>query len=200
MTDQTRDARLFLETLFERQPADTLIAVGDVKKPRFVETPEAALYYVVDRRDVYVRMSLLAKRPDSPRGKAKDSAVIFGVWADIDVKGGPKSNGAVNEDGADSVEHACRAAYCVLEPTLLVQSGYGMHAHWLFEDPWVLGNDQERQAAATLVQGWQERLRQELPFGLDHKHDLATVLRVPGSWNGKAEEPASNCQMLWMRR
>jgi hypothetical protein len=188
--EQERDARLFLETLFEQQPPKTVIAIGDARKPHFVLSPADALAWVVGKSDVYVRMSLLAGKPATPRGKKEDSVAILGVWADIDVEGGPKSNGKVNEDGAESVEAARRAAYCVLEPTLLVQSGFGVHGHWLFEDPWVLGDERERQAAAELVQGWQNRLRHELSFSLDHKHDLTTLLRVPGSLNGKLEQPA----------
>lgn len=183
-----RDAELFMATLFADQPAGTLISVGSVRSPVCVPTVDEALPHVVGKQDVYVRITLLGRRPKR-RGSAADSVAIPGVWVEIDVNGGPKSNGKVVEDGAESIEQAIEIAHSVLEPTLLVRSGYGVHAYWLFDRPRSLPDQDARARSVELVAGWQERLRLESGIKLDATHDLARVLRPPGSFNGKRGGP-----------
>jgi hypothetical protein len=189
---QEFDARAFLRDLFSDLPDDLLIAVGNLTKPHFVRTPDDALPYVIGKRDIYTRITLLRSRPER-RGRAEDSAALPGVWLEVDVAGGPTSQGTVVSGGAPDVRAATDLCHRVLQPTLMVRSGYGVHAYWLFDIPWVFASAAQRELAAQLVASWQRRMRREAhAMGidkLDATHDLARVLRVPGTLNGKGAEP-----------
>jgi P4 family phage/plasmid primase-like protien len=138
--------------------------------------------------DLYVSGGLV---PDSVAGtgphtrlKARDCAGIPGVWIDVDVNGGPenKQNAADNRDAATALTRI------ELEPTVLVNSGYGVQAWWLFDEPWLFGMDQERDKAQRITQGWETIHRNHARcqgHGLDSTHDLARLMRLPGTLNGK---------------
>ncbi len=193
--EQERDARLFLTDVFGSEPPG-LVAITVAPKwgsPHCVKTPADALWYVVDKPDVYFRIGLVAHKP-AKRGEESDTVAIPGVWAEIDINGAPDGRGGTITDAAPTFEVAITVAHSVLQPTVMVRSGYGLHAYWLFEQLWRLENDEQRRQAKQLVQGWQARLRHEAKqLGIakfDSTHDLARVFRVPGSMNGKAGEPA----------
>ena len=193
--EQERDARLFLEELYGPEP-DGLIAITVApawNKPRCCKAPAGAIYYAVGRRDVYFRLGLVARQPHG-RGVEADTIAIPGVWVEIDLNGSPDGRGSVITDAAPTIEAAMELACSVLEPTVTVRSGYGLHAYHLFAELWRLRTDQDRARAKALVQGWQARLRREAKERgierLDSTHDLARVFRVPGSFNGKAGQPA----------
>lgn len=76
-------------------------------------------------------------------------------------------------------------------PSVLIDSGGGVHAYWLLKDPVVLGSDEQRAAVSLLQDRWVQ-----LVGGDRGAHDLCRVLRVPGSWNFKYE-PARPVQ--WIR-
>ena len=102
-------------------------------------------------------------------------------------------------DGFASVEAAHEFADSVLAPTLIVCSGRGLHCYWLLGELWLLRDDAERAAAAALVQGFQERLRQAAAAvgvsKLDATQDLARLLRPPGSFNAKTQ-PVVHVELL----
>jgi hypothetical protein len=130
--------------------------------------------------DVYVGVSALRKPlAASVRGKAKDSAAIPGFWLDADV----------GEGYAPSMEAASMATRLIVPPTLTVCSGRGVHAWWLFDEPWVFADEDERQEAAQLADGWVQAHRQLCPFKLDSVGELARVLRLPGTLNHKTDPP-----------
>jgi len=187
-----RDARLYLGTLYHGQPESTVIAVGDFRRPHFCYTPADAMHYVAGQRDVYARITYLGGRPKSGRGTAADSVALPGAWAEVDVNGGPTSTGGVVTDGAADVDAAVELCHAVLAPTMLVRSGYGVHAYWLFHEPLDIREPEARERAGELVAGWQRRMKSaaaELGITLDSTQDLARVFRPAGTFNGKGNEP-----------
>src|SRR6185312_11252744 len=84
-------------------------------------------------------------------------------------------------------------AHELLEPTLLVHSGYGLQAWWLLEEPWMFPEHREQTQGKRVVAGFQGALRaaaRRRGYGLDHTHDLSRVLRIPGTFNHKADPVA----------
>ena len=187
------DAEHYFGTLYANQPAGTVIAVGGLTKPHFVKTPADALAWTVGEQDVYARITLLAGKPARGRGTAVDSAYLPGVWVEVDVNGGPTAAGGVVDDGAADRDAAIELCHSVLQPTLTVASGYGVHAYWLFAEPWDIRESDDRERAGRLVEGWLRRMRQEAQAAgiaaLDSVHDLARVFRPAGSFNGKGDKP-----------
>lgn len=144
------------------------------------------------KHDVYVACGMgpqAAERASRTRLKAHEIVGIPGVWADIDVNGGPDAK----DGAAPSLDAAVELSSELLEPSLLVKSGYGLQAWWLWEDgPWMFPARADAEQAKRIVTGYQGALRaaaRRLGWGLDATQDLARVMRLPGTFNHKGSEP-----------
>lgn len=109
------------------------------------------------------------------KGNGESVRQVNALWADIDAKdfGGSKA--------------AARAAIDAfpLPPSLIIDSGNGFHCYWFLTTTVTLVTGIQRQSLTRLV----KRLSQAL--GGDKVHDLARVLRVPGTTNyNYSMEPA----------
>jgi hypothetical protein len=184
----------FLTELFGGKPEQAAIQLWhkDTKKNHYFQNVEVASIHVEAQQniDIYVAAGLGAKvlKPNKARIGADLIAAIPGVWADIDVNGGPEGK----QGAAPDINAAIGLAESLLEPTVVVHSGYGIQAWWLFNDgPWCFGDANEREQAKRLSQAFQSALRAEakkLGFTLDSTHDLARLMRVPGARNHKGGE------------
>lgn len=139
--------------------------------------------------DVYTAVGIAAKdHGRSQRCPAHLVAGIPGLWLDVDVNGGPNGKTQAAADKAQAMEIACAIAV----PTVIVDSGYGLHAWYLLDTgPWFFRGD--RQRAADLSERWHEAHRREagkVGAGIDHAHDLARLLRLPGTINAKGDQRA----------
>lgn len=189
--DPDRDARLFFDDVYREQPPDTVIAVGTFARPHFVRSPDGALPYIVGKRNVFTRVTLLAGRPAKGRGRDSDSVALPGLVGDLDINGSPDGKGGTVTGAFRDQDHALEVAHAVLEPTLVVRSGYGLQPWWLFEQMHPLADEEARIQARVVARGWQERLRQSAQDvrKVDGVADLSRVMRPPGSLNGKGTPP-----------
>lgn len=188
----------FLHALWPEIPrggAVQMWRLQDRKTFSFTNVEAAAEWargYVTE--DIYLAAGLgpALARPAKTRTHAGRVLGIPGVWADIDINGGPedKTGAAPDRQAALTVAHAH------LEPTYIVNSGYGIQAWWLFEEPWLFYGDtaeMEREQAACIVRGYQAALRataKDMEFDLDSTHDLARLMRLPGTVNCKGSAKA----------
>lgn len=80
-------------------------------------------------------------------------------------------------------EHIASAAWPA--PSVIVDSGGGLHGYWLLREPWVLDSDDARLAAEIVQRAWVQQV-----VGADESvHDLVRILRVPGTRNFKYDPP-----------
>lgn len=189
------DAKEFLTALWPEVPERGAIQMWRLsdKKTFTFRVPDAAAGFAGQhtKDDVYLAAGL---SPTSHLGKATQRTMagrvcgIPGLWADIDVNGGPEGK----TGAAPTIAAAESLAHFALEPTIIVNSGYGLQAWWLLEDPWFFGDDDtaeaQRDQAASLVRAYQALLREQAKkdgFGLDSTHDLARLMRMPGTFNCK---------------
>jgi hypothetical protein len=194
-------ARTFGLELYGQAPAG-LIALSS-KNGRgwgptsVVSTLEDFISQVAGAVDVYARITLIGDKPARGRGTEADSIAMPGVWTELDINGSPNGRGGTVTGGFEALDAAIDFAGRLLEPTMLVCSGYGLHAYWIFEEPLVdLQLEERRREAKAVVRGWQEVHKrialEELGIRkLDATFDLARVFRPPGSFNGKGVEPQS---------
>lgn len=76
-------------------------------------------------------------------------------------------------------------------PSVMVDSGGGLHGYWLLREPWLLDSDDARQAAEIVQRAWVQQV-----IGADPSvHDLVRILRVPGTRNFKYD-PAPPVQFV----
>jgi hypothetical protein len=146
-----------------------------------------------DAGNVYVG-GALSKEDYGPHKRLRDdeeryAAGIPGLWADIDVKGETHKQAKLPE----TIDQARELARSLgLEPTEEIDSGHGLQVWWLFDKPWIFRDDDDRQKAADLIRRFQALLRKEAKgndWELDPTHDLARVMRLPGTWNCKTANP-----------
>lgn len=178
----------FLAELWgSKLPDGTLIQVWELERRRssYYRAP-IGTSGLKGRGDLYTCVALTHK-DHGPRHRARaDQAVaIAGLWLDIDINGGPdgKTGAAPNATVAGELAHH------LLEPTLLINSGHGRQAWWLLDDgPWRF-RTRDAQAQAALMAAQWHRLHQaaaaERGFQIDSTHDLARLMRLPGTINCK---------------
>ena len=124
-------------------------------------------------------------RASNRRVQQKDVAGIAGLWADIDV--------AHQVHGKKDLPQTVEQALGILElaefqPTMLVNSGHGIQAWWLFTQPWLFNNTYEYWEARRLSSWWHDRIQalyQNEGCRIDSVHNLDRVMRIPGTWNNK---------------
>lgn len=118
------------------------------------------------------------------RGKLADCQAIPGLWLDLDYGTDHKKPNlpATEEDARQLLDSMG------LAPSILVHSGRGLQAWWLFREPWIFESDDDRTKAEVLTKAWNTTLRQKASthqWDADSTWDLPRVMRLPGLWNRK---------------
>lgn len=184
------EARDFLRALFQDTELTHLIWTLPDKTSYWstdIEKSVATIESLSETKDVYVGVGV-AEKDLGPhrRCKANEVAGIVGLWCDIDVADPvhSKQNLPPDEESAIALIDSMG-----LQPTVIVSSGHGIHAWWLFNEPWIFGSSEERQRAAKLVVSWiytlKARAAEKGWGGVDSVIDISRVLRVPGTMNRK---------------
>ena len=145
---------------------------------------------------IFARVTTLWRPPTHywERGGEQDSCALPGLWCDIDFAGpGHKTDESLPPD--DDAARAILRVAGLPDPTLWIDTGGGRHGYWLFDEPYLLPEDQdERRAEVGELQALSKRL-QGLIFAAAQQlggwhtdravYDLARVLRIPGTVNRK---------------
>lgn len=126
------------------------------------------------------------------RALADDVVAIPGLWADIDVAGGPHESKPYPPDIESAIKIACSAGAV---PTATIRTGFGIQCWWLFPEPYIIepgdGEAAEREKLARACQDWSSTLRYHAErlggWKIDSVFDLARVMRVPGTMNLKVD-------------
>lgn len=156
--------------------------------------------------DIYFGTSLSDhKRSDSERVKNDDASAILGLRIDIDIASPDVPDAHKAEWLPRDYDEAMRIIDALPEPTIIVHSGNGIHAHWLFDEAFKLDTPERRASAMTLMDDWIAIIRaradevgrevatsigrEPQAFHIDGTQDLSRVLRVAGTLNHKSRPP-----------
>jgi len=193
----------FLSMLFDNGASaagpEALVSIWTLpdKRTTFHATADSAAEAgrrAADGADVYFGCGLRrAGLKPSERGGAADVVALPGLWADLDVAG----PGHVAKAGKRQFQTMADAAAFLNglqhRPSVVVSSGGGLHAYWLFTEFLTITTDAERADATALSKGWQQTLariaKAKYEVDLDATWDLARVLRIPGTLNCKHSPP-----------
>jgi hypothetical protein len=183
------ESRLFLEQLFAGKPDELYVLLWTLPEKRskwFRDVGEAVVFAEsLSDHNLYVGVGLSNKDYGATqRCLSNEVGGIVGIWADIDLKSDAHPKAAL----PSTVEEALGILPSEFPPSFLISTGNGLHAWWLFREPLIFENDDERREAATLVNRWQTLLRLNAAargWAFDRLADLARVLRVPGTSNCK---------------
>lgn len=148
-------------------------------------------------QDVYFGVGLQEGALNSfTRGTSETVSTLPGFWVDIDIFGPGHSKSDLPQTKEDALQIL---EIMPFEPSVVVDSGGGLHTYWLFNSPWVFETPEERSKAQRLSAQFQLLLRQEAKkhgWSLDNTADLARVLRVPFTRNCKDPERPRNVVIL----
>src|ERR1017187_7843536 len=178
----------FLNVLWQSKPEDLYVLIWTLhdKRSHWYRDVAAAADFVIKARglDVYVGVALSrADRGPTHRCVSDDVAGIGGFWADLDLKSEAHTK-ALPATIADALSIIPEC----MPPTVVIATGNGAHAWWLFKEPYVFDDAEDRKDTAMLVSRWQTLLRlraSQRGWSFDRLSDLARVLRIPGTANMK---------------
>lgn len=129
---------------------------------------------------------------DSESRKGNNAVSVPGVFLDLDTKNGnhaeenipldPKAAYDVLMEIMDSIEF--KAA-----PTCVINTGGGIHAYWLFDEPFIIKNEQDRILIRDTMRNFEAAFQSlylaKYGYKADTVCELGRVLRLPGTINRK---------------
>lgn len=192
----------FLTALFGDSPEGSYILIWTLpdKKSRWYQSAAdaaAAVERLPVEQDIYFGVGLSPKSFGARRRcRPEQVAALTCLWADIDIAHDVHAKEKLPPDDYSAREVLSKLGPA---PSILVQSGHGLQAYWLFKEPWLLVDGDERRKAIALCQRWAVACRlsaQDLGFDVDSVGDLSRVMRVPGTLNNKAADDPVEVQIL----
>lgn len=184
----------FFHALFAEKPENSNILIWTLQSKESlwattIEEAESHVKKVVGKRDVYFGVGLApeGKRGSRERCLANEIVGISGLWADIDIADPHHKKNNLPPDNAAAMDLVRSMG---MEPSIIVHSGHGIQAMWLFREPWIFDTADERDEAEGLSQRWTATLRyraNQNKWDVDSVWDLSRILRVPGTMNRKGE-------------
>ena len=173
----------FLNMLWGAKPARLYILIWtrDGKQSHwFPDVTAAAKFVSTHNRDTYVGVGLSDRDYGlHHRCKSEQIAGISGLWADFDLR-----SDAHAKPLPATIEEALSLIPGDIPPTIIIVTGNGVHVWWLFNQPWIFANDDERKDASELSFRFQTFLRcksNQRGWVFERLFDLPRLLRIPGA-------------------
>jgi len=149
-------------------------------------SPEAAttnVYYCLAAADCPGRADQRIAAKPNPKKKVILAAASLALAADVDFVGEKHPRAPTDEAAALAL-----IAEFPIRPTLTLHSGNGLQAVWVLAEPVLFADDAAREDWAGVAEQWGALIGaagQARGYDLDSVHDLARVMRWPGSTNLK---------------
>lgn len=173
--------------------------------------PDSAVHhYSADQLDQYIEDILrLGQNTDTyhnvnsryigigehERGRSTDVSHLCAVHADFDISGPAHSEQDLPKSAEDVLVLLDELP---LKSTVVINTGYGIHAYWILYQPVYIEDGDNRSIAERTLSGlgnfFIERSRAH-GWKLDNVFDLARMLRAPGSNNFKLDTPVQ-CRII----
>ncbi|MHC1694079.1 MAG: hypothetical protein AB9835_02130 [Eubacteriales bacterium] len=163
------------------------------KKTHFISQDDVTIlakYASVESEsdDVYFGLGIVRDNTIKGRGKYNDVVGIPGLWLDIDIASPQHSSESYPPDYETVMEIV---GTFILKPTMIINSGYGIHLYYLFSEPLIFKTNAERDKVSQLSKRFQNYFithAQIMGYKVDNTSDLTRVLRIPSTYNYKGEE------------
>ena len=199
---QPGEVKWFVEELYREKPKHLHIQVFTLPSKRVFwcltsdDVVDVAARAVAEKQNVYIGAGLSPRDYGSSRRcPAEHIAAIAGLWADVDYRNEVHTKPNL-PPGLEQARELIRAMGP--DPTIQIDTGYGIQAWWLFKELWVFESECERQRAAELSFRWSQTLKAHAAargWTVDSVHDLSRVMRLPGTLNLKRDTPKNVRQL-----
>ena len=131
------------------------------------------------KTDIYFGVSV---RKTSENGKKENCLYLPALYIDIDVgKTGHNKQSFFNTK-PEAISHLTNIS---LNPSVIVDSGHGLHIYWLLDKPLMLDKESTKDVERVMK-------HLELLCGGDSVKDVSRILRVPFTTNWKTAEGVSS--------
>jgi hypothetical protein len=160
---------------------------------------DAAARALAGKDDVYIAVGYGPRGAQfGPHGRANAGQIIglSFLWADIDVKHSAHQKENLPPTIDDSLWLANSMGHA---PSMIVHTGHGIHAYWVFRSPLLFTTDEERSWGLALARDWQHCIRHQAMahgWAMDSTGDGARILRAPGTWNAKTPDDRKLARIL----
>ena len=132
----------------------------------------------------------LSDKPVTKHAKTIEIVAIPCLWCDIDIQSAVHAEENLFESVGDIMTMFEKLKPLGLYPDMIIHSGYGVHAYWIFNSPILTQFTDEMLDPKSLLEKIQSIVRQlAKPFTVDKTDNLDRVLRIVGSKNWK--DPSS---------
>lgn len=181
--------------MFGSKPDDQWILLWQLENHKsiwFQDIDLAADYVQLQPDDIYFGVGV-SKKDFGPTKRCPQKAItgIPGFYVDIDIKDSKAHKGkeypkTIDEALSLIIGHG-------FDPSVIINSGYGLHCYWLFEKMWMFENEPEWFRAKMLSKRMSETIKKraiDINRDIDSIFDLSRVLRPPGSFNCKKKTKA----------
>lgn len=190
------DIREWLERLYKNSPGYfgiTAFAGGRPRNTQWFQTSEldAATKTIgkyAQKADLYLSVGTYAE-PQEKRGGEAGIISIPGFWADLDI--GEVGHKPASLPNPPTEVDALSIVDGLPESSMVMHSGGGLQAFWLFDEPWVFNSPEDHKQAKKASQEWHNLIEQKgqlLGFHVDKVANLDRILRAPGTFNHKTGE------------
>ncbi len=142
--------------------------------------------------DVYLRVTPIGFIPaGNTRGDKDDARALVALYADIDVAGVGHAKSDLPPDRVAAFDLLYE---CEKKPSVVVASGGGLHAWWIFREPFLITDAKTLAEAKEMAEGWEKHVQargRRHGWNIDTVAQLSRVLRLPGTMNHKTDNPRS---------
>lgn len=168
------------------------ISLEDAKSPQL-----ASVLALLTNTNVYFQvMPNLTDIVWPKRGTVKDVAIVPGFFADIDFQNPEKKQQALPTNDVEALKLFAPGEF--MAPTFIVETGRGLHAYWVLEEPVVIADERVRlnmvAASAAFGSAFRSFALNKFGWKFDSTSDLARLGRLPGTFNLKGSTPLP---VLW---
>lgn len=182
-------SRVFINALYGNKPPKYHILTWTLpdKDSYWFTDHKKASEFVSGKKNFFTGVGLSPNNfGQKARCKSNQIIGIPGHFIDIDVKDVVHSK---NEHLFETYEDALA---CIdkfpLKPTIIIDSGHGVQAWWLFWDILLFDDDKARETAQEQARRFNYTFKKLAePYEVDSTYDFARVLRIPGTINAKRE-------------
>jgi hypothetical protein len=150
------------------------------------------------RENVYLHVALHDRARLGGRGSNESAVVLPALFDDLDVLlPGHRHKGT-------ALPKTIEEARSFLDempwpPSLLVHTGFGLQPWWILREPLLLDDPDDRAMAETLLARYKQHrdvVAKAHEWAFDTVHDLARVLRLPGTMNVKNPDAVREVTIL----
>lgn len=159
-----------------------------------LDAAEAYMLAMAANDHVYHSWNVVGDVPQNGRGKSADFVAMPGILFDWDVKSDDPNVHSRNDELPGSLDEilAILDKADIPHPTAIVHSGNGYYGRYHFEAPYLIANDNDREAASALSKGMHARVAsafRDAGYHIDNVSDLPRITRHPGTYNHKTTPP-----------